>query len=117
MTLADPATVRKALDVTTDMVSDAEIQTLCETVDAALLPLLTPDHVDADATVVSHPNCSEAAVGCAVQVWQARYAPGGQVVGGDFQAQFTPHLLGPGLVIRYQGLLGPCMPYAGAVVA
>jgi hypothetical protein len=112
MTLADPAIVRKALDVATDQVSDAELQTLCDAVDAALLPLLTGglDHVPGA-------NCSEAAVGIAVQVWQSRYAPGGQVVGGDFQAQFTPHLVGPGLIVRYQGLLSPCMPFAGAVIA
>lgn len=112
MTLADPTTVRKALDVSVDQVTDAEILALCEAVDAALLPLLTDG-----AAHVPGANCQEAAVGIAVQVWQARYAPGGQVIGGDFQAQFTPHLLGPGLIVRYQGLLSPCMPYAGAVVA
>ena len=112
MTLADPTTVRKALDVTSDMVSDEEIAALCDAVDGALLPLLTDGE-----SHTPHANCSEAAVGVAVQVWQSRYAPGGQVVGGDFTAQFTPHLLGPGLIARYLGLLGPCMPYAGAVVA
>ena len=80
--------------------------------DAVIEPLLTQgeDHTD-------HANVREAALGMSVQVWQARHAPGGQLVGLDLNPQLTPHLLGPGLIQRFLGLLGPCTPYGGSVVA
>jgi hypothetical protein len=88
-----------------------ELQKVCDAVDQSLLPLLT----DQDHSL--HENCREAGLTVAVQVWQARHAPGGQMIQADFGIQQSPHLLGPGLVSRVSGVLGPCLPYGGAVVA
>jgi hypothetical protein len=94
------------------MVSDEELTEVGQAIDGTLLPMLTAgvDHEE-------HQNCREAALGMAVQVWQARHAPGGQMVGSDLNMLMTPHLLGVGLVSRFTGLLTPCMPYGGAVIA
>lgn len=110
MTLCDPQRVAQVLDH--PQTAPGDLETLCEAVDAALLPLLT-DGVDH----APHANCQEAAVGIAVQVWQSRHAPGGQMLGVDMGLIQSPHLLGPGLVTRFTGLLAPCMDHAGAVVA
>lgn len=110
--LVDVAELRKVLDVPVSSVPDAELESVADAVDAAVLPLLTDgmDHV-------AGANCQEAGLGIAVQVWQARQAPGGSMVGVDLNLLESPHLLGPGLVPRFLGLLSPCMPYGGAVVA
>jgi hypothetical protein len=63
-----------------------------------------------------HPNDKEAALAVAVQVHQSRTAPGGQMQAVDYQPVVTPNLLGPGLMLRVQGLLGPCRAYGGLVV-
>jgi len=110
--LVDVDDFRKVLDVPDTIADDEELNAVIDGTEAALLPHLT-DGVSHEP----HPNCSEAALGMCVQVWQARHAPGGQMVGVDLNLQMTPHLLGPGLIMRFQGLLGPCLPYAGAVVA
>lgn len=106
--------LRVVLDTPTTAVSDDDLQVICDAADRTLLPLLTDeDHSDP----VLHANCHEAGLTIAVQLWQSRYAPGGQMVGLDLGAFPTPHLLGPGLISRVQGVLGPCTPYGGAVVA
>ena len=110
--LVEIAKLREVLDVVVEIISDEELTAVAEAVDEALLPLLTPD-VDHEA----HQNCREAALGMAVQVWQSRHAPGGQMVGADLNIVQTPHLLGAGLVSRFTGLLTPCMPFGGAVIA
>jgi len=111
MALTDVAALRKVLDLPETVASDADLQAVADAVDAAVLPHLTEeDHS-------THESCREAALGMSVQVWQARHAPGGQMVGIDLNPQQTPHLLGPGLIMRFQGLLAPCMPYGGAVIA
>lgn len=104
--------LREVLDVSALSVSDATLDEVCSAVNEAISPLLTPD-IDHEL----HANCRQAALGMAVQVWQSRNAPGGQMIGLDFNPQWTPHLLGAGLVMRFQGLLGPCMTYGGVVVA
>lgn len=111
-TLVDPDELRRVLDVTVENVPDAELAAVCDAVDGAVLPLLT----DGIAHVPDS-NCQEAGLGIAVQVWQARQAPGGSLVGVDLNPVENPHLLGPGLVPRFYGLLSPCMPYGGAVIA
>lgn len=110
--LVQPDALRAVLDVSAALVPDEELQSVCDAVDAAVLPLLT----DGMAHVVGA-NCQEAGLGIAVQVWQARQAPGGSMVGADLNPMETPHLLGPGLITRFLGLLTPCMPTGGAVVA
>ena len=110
--LVDVDVLRTTLDIPATVADDATLEAVITATEAALLPNLT-DGVEHEA----HPNCSEAALGMCVQVWQARHAPGGQMVGVDLNPQATPHLLGPGLLMRFQGLLGTCLPYGGAVVA
>lgn len=104
--------LRAVLDVTEASVPDEELQAVCDAVDGAVLPLLTDGMLH-----VPGANCEEAGLGIAVQVWQARQAPGGAMVGVDLNPVENPHLLGPGLVSRFMGLLSPCMPTGGAVIA
>jgi hypothetical protein len=59
---------------------------------------------------LTHPWDREAALAVAIQVWQARQAPGGQIVGADLGTYISPHLLGPGLVARVDGLILACSP-------
>lgn len=102
--------LRQVLDIPEAIADDAALEKVIDATEDALMPHLSAgDHS-------LHGNCTEAALGMCVQVWQARHAPGGQMVGVDLNPQSTPHLLGPGLLIRFQGLLGPCLPYGGAVV-
>lgn len=110
--LVNISKLREVLDVAIEIISDAELTAVAVAVDESLLPLLKPD-LDHEA----HENCKEAALGMAVQVWQSRHAPGGQMIGADLNIVQTPHLLGAGLVSRFTGLLTPCMPYGGAVIA
>jgi hypothetical protein len=103
VTLVTATRLREVLDLP-ESVGDPELVAVCEAVDGALLPLLDPgDHT-------THPHCVEAALGIAVQIWQARSAPGGQLVGSDLGPITSPHLLGPGLITRFGGLLAPCLP-------
>lgn len=111
--LVDVETLRKVLDVPETVVPDEDLATVCQAVTDALKGHLTQPWEQHQA----HYSCREAALGMAVQVWQSRHAPGGQMIGVDLNPQQTPHLLGPGLLMRFQGLLSPCLPYGGAVVA
>jgi len=86
---------------------DAQLQQVCSAADGTLLPLLR----DGDWSL--NPNCREAALAIAVQIWQARHSPGGQMVTMDFGTMTSPHLLGTGLVKRVQGLVGPYLQNAG----
>jgi hypothetical protein len=58
----------------------------------------------------------EAALAVAVQITNARTSPGGQMQALDFTPVTVPHLLGPGLIARVQGLVRPCRTYGGLVV-
>jgi hypothetical protein len=104
--------LRVALDVPVSNVSDAALQAVCDAVDAAVLPLLTTE-----AAAAPPANVTQAGLGIAIQVFHAQQAPGGQMVGLDMAPQMTPHLLGPGLIARFMGLIGPSTPYGGSVVA
>jgi hypothetical protein len=109
--LVDVTDLRTVLDVPATIASDESLEAVIAATEASLLPHLTDGLAH-----TPHENCSEAALGMSVQVWQARHAPGGQMVGVDLNPQQTPHLLGPGLLMRFQGLLSPCLPWGGAVV-
>jgi hypothetical protein len=104
--------LRAALDVPATLVDDQTLQGVCDAATAALVPHLKPEE---DHSL--HATDREAALTIAVHVWQSRHAPGGQMVGVDLAPQITPHLLGPGLIMRVQGLVSECLPYGGAVVA
>jgi hypothetical protein len=110
--LVDVDSLRAVLDVSETNVPDDELQQVCDAVDAAVLPLLT-----GGTAHVADANCQEAGLGIAVQVWQARQAPGGSMVGVDLNPIANPHLLGPALISRFMGLLSPCTPTGGAVIA
>lgn len=112
--LVTPDDLRPVIDVPVEVVPDTELAKVCLAADQVLLPLMTDeDHSDP----LMHANCHEAALTVAVQLWQSRHAPGGQMVGSDIGLIPTPHLAGPGLVTRVGGVLGPCLPFGGAVVA
>ena len=107
-------TLRDLIDTPATVLPDETLQSVCDATDRTLLPLLTDeDHSDP----VLHANCHEAATTVALQIWQSRQAPGGQMVGLDFGAIPTPHLLGPGLISRVQAVLGPCTKFGGAMFA
>jgi len=83
----------------------------CEAADVVVRDKLDPS-LDHDL----HAQDREAALAVAVQIWQARSAPGGQMVGADFGTYVSPHLLGPGLLARVNGLIAPCRMYGGVVI-
>ena len=110
--LVTPAELRDVLGNV--QVEQEVLQRVCDAADRSLLPLLTDDdHSDG----VTHANCHEAALTVAVQIWQARHAPGGQMVSADLGFIASPHLVGPGMVTRVHGVLGECLRHGGAVVA
>jgi len=113
--LVDVDTFRKVLDIPVAMASDADLEEVILATESSLLAYLVPPATP--GAYDTNPSVREACLGMSVQVWQARQAPGGQMVGVDLNPQQTPYLLGPGLVLRFQGLLGPWMPQGGAVVA
>ena len=109
--LVDPDRLIGLLGIDLMSVPESEVVAVCAAVDSLLLPRLSAlvDPGDPPAAVV------EAALGIAVQVWQARWSPGGQMLGGELGG-FAPHLLGPGLVARFGGLLAPYLRHGGAVI-
>lgn len=109
--LVTPARLRATLNVDEHAVPDEELAAVTDAVNELLWPRLT------DADHASHANCREAALGMAVQVWQARFSPGGQMMGGEFGAIISPHLLGSSLITRFGGLLATCLRHGGAVIA
>lgn len=103
--LVTPAELRAVLGPVS--AEDAVLEQVCRAADGVLLPLLR----DGDWTM--NANCREAALAIAVQIWQARHSPGGQMVTLDFGTMTSPHLLGTGLIKRVQGLVGPYLQNAG----
>lgn len=101
--LVDPDTLREVLHLPAGEY-DAHLTQVIAAVDELLQARLTP-HVDH----ARHAACREAALGMAVQVWQARQAPGGQMITADMGPTVSPHLLGDSLVKRFGGLLGLCL--------
>lgn len=69
---------------------------------------LTPD---VDHT--QHPSDKAAALSLAVDIYQARTASGGQVVGLEYQP--TPFRMGASILNTVSGLLGPCLDQSGEV--
>jgi hypothetical protein len=110
--LVDVDRLREVLDLDEAVVPDSQLEEVIAATEAALVPRLT-----GGGNHPPHQNCAEAALGMSVQVWQSRYAPGGQMLGADMAIMASPHLLGPGLVARFGGLLAPCLRFGGAGVA
>lgn len=111
MALVDVAVLRDTLALDPDLVPDDALAQVVAAVEGLLLPRLAEPGYVVQAAV------REAALGMCVQVWQARHSPGGQMVGGDLGTIMSPHLLGPGLVARFGGLLAPYLRFGGAGIA
>jgi hypothetical protein len=88
---------------------EQRVAQVCQAADAAVRNVLDPAKGPHD----DHANDREAAAAVAVQVWQSKQAPGGQMNGLDYAPVISPHLLGPGLLARVQGLLRPCRAFGG----
>jgi hypothetical protein len=91
---------------------DAILAQTCAAADAVVRRLLD----DAKGPHDAHAWDREAAGAVAVQIWQARQAPGGQMNGLDLGPVASPHLLGIGLSSRINGLIAPCRTFGGPVV-
>jgi hypothetical protein len=59
------------------------------------------------------PACKEAALSVAVEMYQARYAAGGQAVAADFTA--GPYRLSVWITRRVMSLIGPYMNVGGMI--
>lgn len=68
------------LDYVSDVDGGPGFDQVAATADVTVAGLL----VDGDHS--EHPQCREAAQIVAIELWQARFAPGGQPLGVDFQA-------------------------------
>lgn len=111
MALVTAEDLAKALDwpAGADLTELTQIAAAADAVVARMLdPQLGP-HDD-------HGQDREAALAVAVQIHVSRTSPGGQMQSADFQPIMVPHLLGPGLTARVQGLLAPCRKFGGLVV-
>ena len=89
-----------------------ELDSVCEAADKLVRRYLDPNKGPHD----THANDIEAAGAVAIQIYNSRKAPGGQMQAVDYQPIITPNLLGPGLINKVMGLLGPCRPSGGLVV-
>lgn len=77
---------------------------------AASNELLT-DYLTPDIDHTKHAKDKLAALTVAIDIYQARTASGGQVVGLDFQP--TPFRMGASLLNTVSGLLGKCLDQSG----
>lgn len=91
----------------------SELEQPCEAADTIIRSLLSEEKGPHDA----HAHDREAASTVAVQIYLSRQAPGGQMQSLDYAPAMVPHLLGPGLTARIQGLIAVCRKYRGATVA
>lgn len=66
-----------------------------------------------DLTALETAPVKEAVLAVAVDMWQNRQAPGGQLSGVDFQP--APYRLGRSLLAKVAGLLGPYLNVEGMV--
>jgi hypothetical protein len=111
--LVDLDQLRGILDLPEHLASDAELQVVCDAATTLVLAQLDP----LKAPHTWHPWDREAALTVAVDLWQARSAPGGQTAGPEWAQVTSPSMLGPGLIMRVVGVLGPCLASGGAIVA
>jgi hypothetical protein len=107
--LITPTELAELLDFSGD---DTGLQQVCEAADAVVRRLLD----DEKGPHAQHAWDREAAGAVAVQIFQARQAPGGQMNGLDLGPIASPHLLGIGLSSRINGLIAPCRTFGGPVV-
>ena len=91
---------------------NSDLQQACDAASAVVEHMLDPALAPHD----EHAYDREAALAVAVQIWSSRKAPGGTMQAVDFQPVIIPHLLGPGLIARINGLIRVCRKYGGLVV-
>lgn len=99
MALTTVEQVKAALQVG-DLYLDADIE---PAVNASIE--LIEEYVTAEAFLAEPAALCEAATGLACDIFMAKVAPGGTIVGTDFQP--SPWKLGRSLVSRFQGLMAP----------
>lgn len=107
MALTTVALVKDALQVE-DLYTDEQIQ---PAVDASIA--LIEEYVTAASFVAEPAPMCEAATALAVDIFMTITAPGGQIVGADFQP--SPFRFGRSLMGRFQGLLQPYMDVTGMI--
>ena len=95
--------LRRALSLSRGIVDDADLADAVGVGNDRISELLRPG-VDHSA----HAGDRSAALAVAVQAWQGRQTPGGQMIDAQLGQLITPNLLGPGLLARVRGLLGDC---------
>lgn len=74
---------------------------------------LLATYLTSDVDHSAHASDKAAALSLAVDIYQARTASGGQVVGLEYQP--TPFRMGASILNTVSGLLGPCLDQAGEV--
>jgi hypothetical protein len=107
-TLVTPSELRALLDLPTST-PDAALEGVCAAASHVVSILLDVEKGPHEG----HAWDREAAGAVAVQIYGARSAPGGQVVGMDLAPFVSPYLLGPGLTARVNGLIRGCRRTGG----
>lgn len=107
MALTNVDKVKSALQVG-DLYLDADIEP-CVNAAIELIEL----YVTAEAFLAEPATLCEAATGLACDIFMARVAPGGQIVGADFNP--SPWKLGRSLITRFSGLMTPYLRVEGLI--
>lgn len=110
MLLVTVPELRAALDLHPQVAPDELLAVTARAANETLAAYLTPD-IDHD----DHQADRQAGLAVAVQIWTARVSPGGRITGQDLAPMVTPFLLGPGLIGRVRGLVGPCWNLRGCI--
>jgi hypothetical protein len=91
-----------------DLYPDPEIERITQAASNVILAYLIKDDEDGDPIDYEEvPEVVEATTAIAVDMWQSRLAPGGQIQAVDFTP--GPYRMGRSLLTRVSGLLGKHM--------
>lgn len=94
-----------------DLYPDEQLEQVAQAAEDVLVAYLRP--LDDGETWEDYPEVREAALAIAVDLWQSRLAPGGQLNAVDFTP--GPYRLGRSLIGRVSGLVGRHLDVAGMV--
>ncbi|MFP4235528.1 MAG: hypothetical protein ACLFUG_11435, partial [Nitriliruptoraceae bacterium] len=107
--LVEVEELRAVLNLSDNPLYDADLyDRVAEAASELLLPYLLPDTDYTDVAPVR-----EAALAIAVELWQHRVAPGGQMTAADFSP--GPWRLGRSMLSRVSGLVAPWLDTDGMV--